>query len=337
MRRLTFFIAVSLLPAACSHRDGGNFAELDRRLAAMTSSEQRAVSPSTTRVNPATGAQPVAQHSDGGEAPDLTGAAFALSDGADVDAGETTETSSRRSPPMSSFGETLKRDLREMPRDLWEDTKAVYGSAPNLVILGLTYGGSLALQETGPDDTVEDSYRRHSILSESSRDTFNVLGNPVLHFALAGSWYLLGQQTQNDKTYEVGKTLFSALIINGVSTMVGQTASWDDAPNGEWGSFPSGHTSSAFTVASVMHDAYGPLVGVPLYGLGVLVGMSRLEDGEHYLSDVVMGGVMGLVIGHAVAGEHDFELFGGKILPFMDPNTGSSGLAWVKELKYPER
>ena len=241
--------------------------------------------------------------------------------------------SSRGRAPLPGFWDTLKRDLKSMPADLWDDTRAVYCSSPNLIILGLAYGGSLALQETGPDDTVEDSYRHHTTFSKEARDIFGAAGNPGTHFALAGAWYLLGQQTQDEKTYEVGRTLFSALIINGLSTLVGQAASWDRSPNGELGTFPSGHTSSTFAFASVMHEAYGPLVGVPLYGLGVLVAIERLEDGEHYFSDVIMGGVMGLVIGHTVAGEHELRLFGGEILPYVDPQTGSSGIAWVRHFK----
>jgi hypothetical protein len=82
-----------------------------------------------------------------------------------------------------------------------------------------------------------------------------------------------------------------------------------------------------------MHRAYGPWVGAPLYGLGALVAYERLESDEHYLSDVLMGGVMGLVIGHTVAGEHGFELFGGEVVPYADPATGSSGVAWVTHFK----
>ena len=248
-------------------------------------------------------------------------------------AGEPVAGHERRGP-LPSFWETVKRDVREAPGDLWADTKAVYTSGSNLAILGLAYGGSLAIQETGPDGTVEDSFNDgHRTFGDDWRDAFGAAGNPGTHFALAGLWYVVGQQTQDDKTYEVGKTLFSALIINSLSTMVGKAATWDDSPNGEWGSFPSGHTSSAFTFASVMHEAYGPWVGAPLYALSALVGYERLESGEHYLSDVIMGGVMGLVIGHTVAGDREFELFGGEIQPYVDPYNGSSGIAWVKHFK----
>lgn len=245
-------------------------------------------------------------------------------------AADRSESYSTVRAPLPSFWDTVKRDVKNMPRDLWEDTKRVYTDAPNLIILGLTYGGSLALRESGVDSTIEDDFDHHNVFAEDWRDAFGALGNPGTHFALAGAWYLAGQQMQDQETYEVGRTLFSALTITGLSTMLGKAAAWDNSPNGEWGAFPSGHVSSTFAFASVMHDAYGHWVGIPLYGLGALVAIERIEDGEHYFSDVIMGGVMGLVIGHSVAQGHDFELFGGQILPYADPANGSSGVAWVK-------
>ncbi len=237
-----------------------------------------------------------------------------------------------RRPPLDSFWETVKRDVRHMPDDLWRDTKRVYTNPTNLIILGTAYGGSLALQQTGPDHTVEDHFRGgHHHFNKGWREAFAAAGNPGTHFGLAGLWYLIGQQTLDEKTYEVGKTLFSALIINGLTVAIGQTATWDRGPNGELGTFPSGHTSSSFTVASVMHEAYGHAVGIPLYGLATLVAIERVEDGEHYFSDVVMGAVMGTVIGHSVASGRNPEFFGWKVLPYANPN-GGSGVALMKTL-----
>lgn len=238
-----------------------------------------------------------------------------------------------RRPPLPGFGETVKRDAGHVGSDLWRDTKRVYANPVNLAILGVAYGGALAVQESGPDDTVEDHYNRHHTFNGDWPDTFGAMGNPGVHFALAGMMYLVGQQARNDKTYEVGKTLFSALIINDLSVMLGQAASWDRSPNGEWGTFPSGHTSSTFCVATVLNESYGPLVGVPMYGLGVLVGIERLDDREHYLSDVLFGAVMGTVIGHSVASGRDPEIFGWKVLPYADPAGGSSGVAFMKSFK----
>jgi membrane-associated phospholipid phosphatase len=85
-------------------------------------------------------------------------------------------------------------------------------------------------------------------------------------------------------------------------------------------------------VASVMHEAYGHLVGIPLYGVATFVGIERLDDREHYFSDVVMGGVMGMVIGHAVASGRDPEFFGWKVLPYANPDSGA-GVAFMKSLE----
>ena len=101
-------------------------------------------------------------------------------------------------------------------------------------------------------------------------------------------------------------------------------------PDGGRYSFPSGHTSSSVTFATVMHKAYGPWVGVPLYGLSALVAMERLDDGEHWISDVVFGAALGLVVGHTVADGRPPEIFGGQLAPYVNPENGISGIAWVK-------
>ena len=233
---------------------------------------------------------------------------------------------------MDSLWGTIKRDVKDMPHDLWHDTKRVYGNPLSLVILGASYGGSLALQETGPDDTVEHHYRPgHHTMSEGWRNAFNAYGNPGTHFAVAGVWYLVGEQLQDDKTYNVAKTLASALIINDLTTLVGEVSTWDRDPSGNWGTFPSGHTSSSFCIASVMDEAYGHLVGVPMYAAAALVGMERVDDRDHYFSDVVMGAVVGTVIGHAVASGRDPEFFGWKILPYANPE-GGAGVAFMKNV-----
>jgi hypothetical protein len=234
--------------------------------------------------------------------------------------------------PLASFGATVKRDVKALPADLWADTKKVYGSPTNLLILGLSYGGSLAIQETGPDDTIERSYRTHRTFEPEVSNIFAITGSPGTHFALAGVLYVAGQQMQNDKTYETSRKLTSALVITGLSTLLGKVATSDRNPDGDWSSFPSGHASSTFALAAVMHEQYGPLAGIPLYALGGLVSIQRLEDHEHYFSDVVFGGVLGLVIGHTVAADKPLELFGGRIIPYADPQMQSTGIAWWKSI-----
>ena len=84
-------------------------------------------------------------------------------------------------------------------------------------------------------------------------------------------------------------------------------------------------------MASVLHQAYGHLVGVPLYGLATMVAIERLDSEEHYFSDVVMGAVLGTVVGHSVASGRDPEFFGWKIVPYANPE-GGAGVAFMKSL-----
>ncbi len=264
----------------------------------------------------------------------LTEMPEAPGDGASSVASEATGRPTARPArgPLPGFSETVWRDVKRIHRDLWDDTKAVYWNPLNAVVLITAGGASLALRPE-VDDDVEDYYDEHHTMSEGWRDTFGVLGNPGFHFALAGAWYLVGQQAQHAKTYEVGKTLFSALIINGVSTSALKLCADTDSPNGEAWGWPSGHTSSAFTMASVLHQAYGHWVGIPLYGVAGMVGLARLDDREHHLSDVVFGAAMGLVVGHTVAGGRRPQIFGGDLIPYVDPTNGAGGIAWFKAIK----
>lgn len=64
------------------------------------------------------------------------------------------------------------------------------------------------------------------------------------------------------------------------------------------GSFPSGHTIAAFSVATVVARRYRNHRWIPYaaYGMAALVGFSRLSLSAHFLSDVFMGGALGYSI-----------------------------------------
>lgn len=71
-------------------------------------------------------------------------------------------------------------------------------------------------------------------------------------------------------------------------------------------SFPSGHTAAAFsTMASLAYTRKQWYVTVPVTLWASSVGYSRMYLGEHYLSDVLGGLIIGIVsgvIGHWVVG-----------------------------------
>lgn len=81
-----------------------------------------------------------------------------------------------------------------------------------------------------------------------------------------------------------------------------QLLNGNDARGGFSSSFPSLHTSAAFSAATVFAGMYAdePAVPVIAYAIAGLVGISRIAENEHWLTDVVAGGALGYVTGRQV-------------------------------------
>ena len=70
-------------------------------------------------------------------------------------------------------------------------------------------------------------------------------------------------------------------------------------------SFPSGHASSSFAVATVIADQTDfVLVDVLAYSLSTLVAVSRVHESKHWASDVFIGAAIGYFIGKKICSLH---------------------------------
>ncbi len=104
--------------------------------------------------------------------------------------------------------------------------------------------------------------------------------------------------------------VLAAILVTALAVKIGKTATRRARPVGEWGvlyrrfdphAFPSGHSARAMLLA-VLAFALGPAwLGVLAATWAVLVAASRVTLGVHYLSDVVAGGALGLVLGAVAA------------------------------------
>jgi undecaprenyl-diphosphatase len=65
--------------------------------------------------------------------------------------------------------------------------------------------------------------------------------------------------------------------------------------------FPSGHTTNAFTVATVIWTRY-PAWRVPFVALGIATGISMIILGLHFPSDIIGGAFLGIFCGTFVLG-----------------------------------
>ncbi|MBN1763856.1 MAG: phosphatase PAP2 family protein [Sedimentisphaerales bacterium] len=223
-----------------------------------------------------------------------------------------------------------KDDFRNFHEELWQDTKNWATDEENLAILLLSGGASAVVRYSGLDDRVEDHFKGHHTFSRDFTIGSGFAGNPITHLAIAGSGYAYSLFAEEDQNRNVAKSLLEALILNDMITLGFKTIAQDHSPNGEPLAWPSGHTSSTITLATVMNEYYGPWVGLPLYALSGFVMYERMETHEHWASDIVFGAAIGYTVGKTVAGGKKPEIFGMLLLPYIDGQTGATGLLLAK-------
>ena len=96
--------------------------------------------------------------------------------------------------------------------------------------------------------------------------------------------------------------LIRAVAINEGVTYAIKFATRRERPNQESAhrSFPSGHASSTFALATVVQEHFGWRAGVAAYGVATYTAWSRVRDDKHWISDTVFGGALGVAVGRAV-------------------------------------
>jgi hypothetical protein len=152
-----------------------------------------------------------------------------------------------------------------------------------------------------------------------------------------GGFYLAGIVTDNEKSVLVAEDLVaasvaSALVNQSLKVVVNRSRPRDNLGNSDFAgytglnnnsSFPSGHTTEAFTLASVIAAHYEDetWVGVLSYTTAGLVGAARMYHDAHFASDVVASALIGTYIGKAVV-SHNRSLRGNKLvlLPMFGPD-----------------
>jgi hypothetical protein len=220
------------------------------------------------------------------------------------------------------------RDFYEMPVGLWHDTKTL-AQPRYLITLGI--GAALAGGMQPLDHRISRHFQHTDILHGWVKAGNNI-GNPATHFILAGGLYAYALAAKDDPYKKRSLILLEGLVYDNLATLFLKAAFERDTPNhkgfmGIKDSFPSGHVSSTFAMAAMLDGMYGHKVGYPLYLVGGYVALSRLNDEDHYLSDCVFGAFLGYTIGKAVFERNQVEMFGFKVEPYVEPETGAMGLS----------
>ncbi len=137
-------------------------------------------------------------------------------------------------------------------------------------------------------------------------------------FVVLGSFEVYGRFARDENARATAMDgITSSIIAAGIITpvlkySVGRVrprqaaGTFEFKPFGGSESFPSGQTTQAFAVASVIAEHYPNWPArILAYGLAGMVGYSRIEQNAHFASDVVAGAAIGTVVGLHVVKLHD--------------------------------
>ncbi|MEZ5362813.1 MAG: phosphatase PAP2 family protein [Bryobacterales bacterium] len=192
--------------------------------------------------------------------------------------------------------------LKRFPADLVGNFVGL-ASADNLK--PLIYGGLLTGASAIPEQNVEAYFIRRDEAFESIGEPGEIMGNARVVGGALGTAFLVsrfaGRPRFQRTTYELAQGIVITSAITGTTKkLVGR-----QRPNGENNkSFPSGHTSIAFTWATVLQRNYGWKLGVPAYLTASYIGATRLEENAHHLTDVFAGATIGYIVGRTVTRSH---------------------------------
>ena len=153
-------------------------------------------------------------------------------------------------------------------------------------------------------------------------------GENITDLSICGLFYVGGLAFQNHKAMQTGTLCLEALGHAGLIVTVGklitgrQRPGYDNGkdywhwfpasfkqfgsdPQPKYDAFPSGHTIAAWSVATVIAKQYKnhKIIPVLAYTAAAGVGLSRITQDAHWMSDVIIGAAMGYTIGSFIAKE----------------------------------
>ena len=164
-----------------------------------------------------------------------------------------------------------------------------------------------------------------SVFADGLFEAGEIIGDGRFPIAASVASWGLGKVVKSSRLSRFGSDLFRAQAVNGLLTAVLKAGINRTRPNGGPYSYPSGHTSSAFATAGTVYSDFGKKWGIPAFALAGYVGLSRLQEGKHYISDVVAGGILGTYVSLKLARRRN-EASGFSVAPTL--HDGAVGVSF---------
>ena len=167
---------------------------------------------------------------------------------------------------------------------------------PFIIPVALTATGIYYTYHTG----LIDRYAVRDWRNENYPD-FHTHADDYLQFVPAAAVYVLdltGMKARNDVRTQTIKLLESELIMGILVYSLKNTTSVERPDGSADNSFPSGHTEQAFVSATFLHKEFGkgrPWISIAGYAVATSVGLLRVLNNRHWITDVIAGAGMGML------------------------------------------
>ncbi len=211
-----------------------------------------------------------------------------------------------------------RRTMADFPKNLGRNFVGVF-SGQNL--MPFVVGAAL----TGASSAFDGRTNHLLVGSCISCGTTGATAGGTAVVPFVGALFLAGRFSPQGRFRAMTYDFTQALIVTEAYTGLLKYTVQRPRPDGTDNlSFPSGHTSAAFSLATVAEHHYGWKVGVPAYLLASGIGLSRVESSKHNLSDVLAGATIGIIVGRTV-GRVDGDRPAKKSTLSITPQTDSQG------------
>jgi membrane-associated phospholipid phosphatase len=221
---------------------------------------------------------------------------------------DAPSSSSAREP---SIGSDIGGAVRAIGKDEWTFLKAPF-QRKNLKWDAAVGVATAALIST-------DVSVLHQVNPAWHDSSINISNAMVYSTATAaGGIFLAGLVTDNEHAKDTGVAaargaIDSAILYYGMKLAFSRERPYSGRGDGSFfsgnvssGSFPSGHSAFAWTLASVVAHEYPKWpVALLMYGIATTASTTRVTAGVHFPSDVVVGGTFGYLIGRYVAAQEN--------------------------------
>jgi len=166
-------------------------------------------------------------------------------------------------------------------------------------------GGAAGALLAHPGDQKIQTWWQDRRPPQSIIRTADVLGDFEFHVPAVLAFWGAARLAHNARLTATGAALAEGYLVSKALTMTLKTTVRRQRPDrSNRLSFPSGHASGAFALATVITCRHGPEVGLPFLSLAAFTTAMRLAQQKHYLSDILVGAAIGVAVGRAAAGVH---------------------------------